>query len=451
MACACEEEAGVDGFVDKEKPEKEPELPDVAATFVTPNPVKELTAAELAVAADEAVAEEDEELKLKAGNAGVEAVVVLAAGVEAVVVVTVENNGADDVPKDKEVGFDTAEPDNVGAGVDDEAALPNPYAAAAKEGAVVEVDAGVELAVLFKNGELPPKENPVEEAELDDDKLGKDGVVAVAVEGREKEKPEELDEEEAAVKEGAVVKVAVVVELSVLFPKDEPPRKENPVEDEKGEVVVEFEAELEDMKLEKDGAGAAAEDEDEEPKELEVAGAGEDENKVEPLLAPNGEDDDPTFSEKQKLKKGNVKNTDAGDDDEAGLPNPKEEDGAKEKPEVLEEVEAAAVEAAVVFELALLEENGEPTEKENPAAPKGDVVAEFEAELDENKPENDGVVTVVAVEADEDEDAKLKGPVADEDENGEEPLLAPNRDEDVPNPPEKYKFNPKTICNNLLV
>lgn len=132
MDCACEDEAGVDGFVDKEKPEKEPELPDAAAAFVTPNPVKELTAAdvtaELAGAADEAVAEEDEELKLKAGNAGVEAVVVLAAGVEAVVVVTVENNGADDVPKDKEAGFDTAEPDNVGAGVDDEAALPNPYA-----------------------------------------------------------------------------------------------------------------------------------------------------------------------------------------------------------------------------------------------------------------------------------------------------------------------------------
>ena len=131
MDCACEDEAGVDGFVDKEKPEKEPELPVVATAFVTPNPLKELTtaeeAAEPAGAADEeAVVAEDEELKLNAGNARVEAVVVLAAVVEAVVVVTVENNGTDDVPKDKEVGFDVAAPENVGAGDDDETALSNP-------------------------------------------------------------------------------------------------------------------------------------------------------------------------------------------------------------------------------------------------------------------------------------------------------------------------------------
>ncbi|PPR98633.1 hypothetical protein GOBAR_AA22026 [Gossypium barbadense] len=309
MDCACEDEAGVDGFVDKEKPEKEPELPDAAAAFVTPNPVKELTAADVTAE------------------------------------LAVENNGADDVPKDKEAGFDTAEPDNVGAEAEGEAnekLEELDEEEAAKEGAVVEVDAGVELAVLFKNGFDRAEPGTVD---ADDD-----------------------DEDEAA----------LPIPNVVLFPKDEPPRKENPVEYEK-------------------------------------------------------------------------ENTDAGDDDEAGLPNPKEEDGAKEKPEVLEEVEAAAVEAAVVFELPLLEENGEPTEKGNPAAPKGDVVAEFEAELDENKPENDGVVTVVAVEADEDEDAKLKGLVADEDENREEPLLAPNRDEDVPNPPEKYKFNPKRIGNNLLV
>ena len=63
MDCSCEDKAGVDGFVDKEKPE----LPDVVAAFVTPNPVKELTAAdeaaELAGAADEeAIVAEDEEL-----------------------------------------------------------------------------------------------------------------------------------------------------------------------------------------------------------------------------------------------------------------------------------------------------------------------------------------------------------------------------------------------------
>ena len=47
--------------------------------------------------------------------------VILAAGVEVVVVVTVENNGADDVPRDKEMGFDAATSGNVGVGDDDEA------------------------------------------------------------------------------------------------------------------------------------------------------------------------------------------------------------------------------------------------------------------------------------------------------------------------------------------
>lgn len=106
------------------------------------------------------------------------------------------------------------------------------------------MDVGVELAVLFKNGELPPKENPVEEAELDDDKLGKDGVVAVAVEGEHKE-PKEL--------------IAAVV------------------------VVV-------------------------------VAGACEDENRGEPLLAPNGDEDVPNVP-------GTV-DADDDDEDEAALPIP---------------------------------------------------------------------------------------------------------------------------------
>ncbi|KAK8481826.1 hypothetical protein V6N11_008454 [Hibiscus sabdariffa] len=503
VGCACEDEAGVDGFVDEEKPEKEPELPNVVAAFVTPNPVKGLTAAdvvaELAGAADEAVAAEDEELKLKAGNDGVGAVVVLAAGVEAVVV-TVENNGADDDPKDKDDGFDTAAPENVGAG-DDEAALPNPN------------------AVLFKNGEVPPKENPDEDAELE--KLGKDGVVTEVVEAEDKEEPKELvavvvavavagacedenrvepllapngdedvpknksrdnkeagfdkaapetvaadDDDEAAlpkpklaVNEGGVVEAAADVELSVLFEKDDVPRYENPVEAEKGEVVVEFEAELDDMKLEKVGV---VPDDEEEPKERVAVSAGEDENRVEPLLAPKGDGDAPTFSEIQKIEK-NVsgkglkkreersrlhmaapEKADAGDADEAGLPNPKEEDEPKEKAEELEEVEAAVNESAVTevvgVELALLE-------KENPVAAKGDADAELEAELDENMPENEGVVAVVAVAADEDENAKLKGLVVaaadDEDENREEPLLAPNRGEVVPNPAENYKFNPK--------
>ena len=157
-------------------------------------------------------------------------------------------------------------------------------------------------------------------------------------------------------------------------------------------------------------------------------------------------------------------NVGAGDDEEAALPNPKEEDGAKAKPEELEEVEAAvnestAVEVAVGVEFALLMENGEPLEKENPIeAEKGEVAAKFEAELDESKPVSDGIVTVVAADA-EDEDAKPKGLVvaaagAGEDETIEEPLLAPNKGEDVPNPSENYKLKErkkKTKSKILLV
>ena len=119
-------------------------------------------------------------------------------------------------------------------------------------------------------------------------------VVWEAAEGRVKEKTEELDEVEADVNEGVVVEVAIGVELSVLFGNGELPKKENPVEAENGEVVVEFEAELDDMKLAIDGVVA----EDEEPKELVIAvGAGEDEIRVEPPLAPNMDGDAPTLSE----------------------------------------------------------------------------------------------------------------------------------------------------------
>lgn len=109
--CGCDEEAGAVGLLANEKPVKELVVPEEAAVLVEPKPVKELAveAAEIAGAEVEAVVvEAEKELTLKLGNAVVEAagaVVVLAAGAEALVVVTVENNGAVDVPNDDEVGF----------------------------------------------------------------------------------------------------------------------------------------------------------------------------------------------------------------------------------------------------------------------------------------------------------------------------------------------------------
>jgi len=93
----CKGEAGVDCLLN-EKLVKDP-----AATE---------EAAELAAAAVEALVAAEEELTPTAGKeneACVAAVVVplllVAAGVEALVVVTVENNGAVDVPKDREEAF----------------------------------------------------------------------------------------------------------------------------------------------------------------------------------------------------------------------------------------------------------------------------------------------------------------------------------------------------------
>ena len=92
--------------------------------------------------------------------------VVLAAVVEAVVVVTVENNGTDDVPKDKEVGFDVAAPENVGAGDDDETALSNPMIGWEAEGGEKE-----KLEELDEEDE--PKELVVTAAAGEDENRGK--------------------------------------------------------------------------------------------------------------------------------------------------------------------------------------------------------------------------------------------------------------------------------------
>lgn len=109
--CGCDEDAGAIGLLANEKPVKELVVPEEVAGMAVPKPVKELVveAAELAGAEVKAVViAAEEELTLKLGNATVEAagaVVVLAAGAEALVVVTVENNGAVDIPNDNEVGF----------------------------------------------------------------------------------------------------------------------------------------------------------------------------------------------------------------------------------------------------------------------------------------------------------------------------------------------------------
>lgn len=109
--CGCDVDAGTIGLLANEKSVKELVVPEEVAVLAVPKPVKELVveAAELAGAEVKAVViAAEEELTLKLGNAAVEAagaVVVLAAGAEALVVVTVENNGAVDIPNDNEVGF----------------------------------------------------------------------------------------------------------------------------------------------------------------------------------------------------------------------------------------------------------------------------------------------------------------------------------------------------------
>lgn len=104
--CGCDEDAGAIGLLANEKPVKELVVPEEVAVLAVPKPVKELVVEAAEVKAVVIAAEE--EFTLKLGNATVEAagaVVVLAAGAEALVVVTVENNGAVDIPNDNEVGF----------------------------------------------------------------------------------------------------------------------------------------------------------------------------------------------------------------------------------------------------------------------------------------------------------------------------------------------------------
>lgn len=132
--CACDD-ARVDVLVDKENPVNELVVPEEADELVTPKPVKEPTVPddeeELPMAAVATVLTEDEEgVTPKEGKAGTEvaaeeAVALLADGVEALlVVVTVENNEAEDVPSDRDVGFAAA---GVLEAVEaDDAALPIP-------------------------------------------------------------------------------------------------------------------------------------------------------------------------------------------------------------------------------------------------------------------------------------------------------------------------------------
>lgn len=166
--CVWVDEADAAGLVDKENPVKELVVPDdaEAVVLVTPKPGKEREledGAKLVVEATGAVVAAEDELRLKEGidnaEAPEEALVVLAA------VVAVENNGVDD--------FAAELPSVVAA---EEAALPRTEEGCEAEEEDIEnekpdaveeaVDA--EVGVLFKNEELPAKENPeVGAAELD--------------------------------------------------------------------------------------------------------------------------------------------------------------------------------------------------------------------------------------------------------------------------------------------
>lgn len=124
---------GVDVLVDKENPVKELVVPEEADELVTPIPVKEPTVPddeeELPIPAVATALTEDEAgVTPKEGKAGAEAAaeeadVPLADGADALlVVVTVENNEAEDVPNERDVGFAAA--GVIEAADADEAALP---------------------------------------------------------------------------------------------------------------------------------------------------------------------------------------------------------------------------------------------------------------------------------------------------------------------------------------
>jgi hypothetical protein len=95
VECDCKDEAGVDGLLNG-KPVKDPALPEETAELAA--------AVEALVAAEELAPNAGKENEACAA-AVVVLLVVVAAGVEALVVVTVENNGAVDVPKDREEAF----------------------------------------------------------------------------------------------------------------------------------------------------------------------------------------------------------------------------------------------------------------------------------------------------------------------------------------------------------
>jgi hypothetical protein len=115
VECDCKGEAGVNCLLN-EKPVKDPAAPEEAA--------------ELAAATVEALVAAEEELTPNAGKANEACVAVVvvplllvAGGVEALVVVTVENGGAVDVPKDREEAFAVGAVETAVAA--DEAVKPN--------------------------------------------------------------------------------------------------------------------------------------------------------------------------------------------------------------------------------------------------------------------------------------------------------------------------------------
>lgn len=203
------DEAGVEVLVDNEKLGTELAVAEEAGVAVTPNPVKELAGVEdPAVTADAAeVAAADEKPAANEGNVveeDTEAELLTADGVDApVVVVTVENDGAADGTKEKDVGF--AE-DAVEGGAD--GAKLKEDCEDEEDGANEKGEVVVDVAEGVKDGELElvglAKEKPVGAAKGDD--------VAAELEGNMFENEGVVAEADAeAAENAAVVEAAAAV------------------------------------------------------------------------------------------------------------------------------------------------------------------------------------------------------------------------------------------------